>query len=201
MDAAVELQKYGVGSSNIRTFTGPATPELLDYLDLVKPAEQQTLLPDGVAENQGRALLFFVDESRLALPPNEQEIRLKTLRSSLACRGERAYLACVLPDELKVIPVSLQDQMPEWKIYRPGTGEAATFFSRLVIGDYDGSGEPAAADEVFKEMFELLERGAERLARRIGRTDVLSLIGRALFFSLPARPRCNRRGVRQDHCT
>jgi hypothetical protein len=74
MDAAVELQKYGVGSSNIRTFTGPATPELLDYLDLVKPAEQQTLLPDGVAENQGRALLFFVDESRLALPPNEQEI-------------------------------------------------------------------------------------------------------------------------------
>jgi hypothetical protein len=31
-------------------------------------------------------------------------------------------------------------------------------------------------------MFELLEQGAERLARRIGRSDVLSLIGRALFF-------------------
>lgn len=182
MNLSAEFKKYGVSDRNVRTFGDSAAPELLDYLDLLEGHDPQVVLPDGVAENQGRPLLFFVSESRLALPVSEQETRLNRLRRNLACRGERTYLARLLPGELKVVPVSLQDQTPEWKTYYPGTMEASTFFPRLVRGEYDGRGEPATGNEVFKEMFELLEEGADRLARRIGRTDVLSLIGRALFF-------------------
>jgi len=177
-----ELKNYGVSDRSVRTFGNSATPELLEYLDLLAGPDEQVLLPDGVAENQGRPLLFFVNESRLSRPASEQQTQLSRLRRNLACRGERAYLARILPGELKVVPVSLDYRTPKWKTYYPGTAQASTFFSRLALGEYDGHGEPAAKDAVFAEMFDLLDQGADRLARRIGRTDVLSLIGRALFF-------------------
>ncbi|MHB9027483.1 MAG: hypothetical protein ACYC9O_01810 [Candidatus Latescibacterota bacterium] len=72
-----ELQKYGVTRRNIRLFGDSASPELLDYLDLVNPRGRdgsEKLLPDGVAESQGRPLLFFVNESRLfSLCSDQQE--------------------------------------------------------------------------------------------------------------------------------
>jgi hypothetical protein len=183
MNLTGELQQYGVDGSSVLTLGGTeAAPELLDYLDLVEPRKPGALRPDGVAESQGRPLLFFVDESHPTLIAGEQATKLKELRRILACRGARAYLACVLPGQLKVVPVSLDDRMPEWQVYRAGTGEAQAFFSRLALGKYDGPGEPATPDQVFKEMFDLLKEGADRLAHRIGRSDVLSLIGRALFF-------------------
>lgn len=80
------------------------------------------------------------------------------------------------------MPVRLDERTPTWQIYREGLAESETFFSRLALGLYDGQGEPASPDEVFKIMFELLKRGADCLAGRIGRSDVLSLVGRALFF-------------------
>jgi len=182
MDLNAELRNYGVSDGSVRTFGPPVAPDLLDYLDLLEANDDNDLRPDGVAENQGRPLLFFISESRLSLPGSDQESKLNRLRRNLAFRGERVYLARILPGELKVVPVSLHDQTTEWKTYHPGTSEAETFFSRLALGKYDGIGEPAAGDEVFKEMFELLDQGADRLAHRIGQGDVLSLIGRALFF-------------------
>src|SRR5215472_8285705 len=141
MNLIAEFKKYGVSDRNVRTFGNSAAPELLDYLDLLEGHDQQFVLPDGVAENQGRPLLFFVSESRLAIPASEQETKLNRLRRNLACRGERTYLARLLPGELKVVPVSLKDQTPDWRTYYPGTTEASTFFSRLVLGEYDGPGE------------------------------------------------------------
>ena len=182
MNLTAELRQYGIESRSVRTFGGSAAPELLDYLDLVEPRKPEALRPHGVAESQGRPLLFFVDESSPALTVGEQDTKLKDLRRILACRGARSYLARVLPGQLKVVPVSLDDRLPDWTVYRAGTGDALTFFSRLALGQYDGPGEPATSDQVFKEMFDLLKEGADRLAHRIGRSDVLSLIGRALFF-------------------
>ncbi len=179
------LQEYGLASRSIRLFGDVVSPDLLDYLDLVEPrgpGGSQELLPDGVAENQGQPLLFFVDESRLSLVPAEQEAKFRQLRRILACRGNRAYLARVRPGELLVTPVSLEDRTPEWKLYRAGTGEALTLFSRLALGHFDGKGEPDDADFVFKQMFNLLDQGADRLAHILGRANVLSLVGRALFF-------------------
>ena len=91
-----------------------ATSESLDYLDLLQPDDdtqvgEENLLPDGVAESQGRPLLFIINESRLAQTPGEQEQQLKSLRRKLACRGDRAYLARIRPGELAVVPVSLDE--------------------------------------------------------------------------------------------
>lgn len=180
-----ELQNYGLTSDSVRLFSDPLSPDLLDYLDLIEPRgseEKRKLLPDGVAESQGHPLLFFVNESRLSLPLEEKERKFGDLRRILACRGDRAYLARIRPGELLAIPVSLSDKTPEWKIYRAQSSEALTFFSRLAQGHFDGEGEPEESDFVFKEMLNLLNQGADRLAQLLGPANVLSLLGRALFF-------------------
>ena len=182
MNLTVELEKYGIVRGSVQTFSGLPAPEMLEYLDLVERPKTAALRLDGVAESQERPLLFFVDESRLAIPAEEQTVQLREIRRSLACRGARTYLARILPGKLYVVPVSLEDKMPDWKMYHAGTREASSFFSRLGLGQYDGHGEPATPDQVFKEMFNLLRVGADRLANHIDRSDVLSLVGRALFF-------------------
>lgn len=182
LNLKAELLKYGASSDSIRSLGGPPSLELLDYLDLVeRPEPRPGLWPHCVVENQGRPLLFVVDESGLALPPVESPAEFENLRRLLACRGERSYLARVLPGELKVVPVGF-GPLPGWKTYRPGTGDATTFVSRLAFGEYDGTGEPRDTDFVFTEMFELLTGVANRLVGAISKLDVLSLIGRALFF-------------------
>ena len=82
-----------------------------------------------------------------------------------------------------MVPVSLEDRHPDWKLYTPGTSAALTFFSRFSQGHYDGEGEPKEADYIFSAIFNLVWSVADRLAAsRLKRTDVLSLMGRALFF-------------------
>jgi len=179
LNTKAQLRDYGITPGITRTLGTSASPELLDYLDLVEPRREHALLPNGVAESAGRPLLFYVNETRLALSPTEQETRLSKLRRELACRGERAYLARVLPGELKVVPVSLDEQTPEWKVYRAGTSQALTFFSRLALGEYDGKGHPRTVDFVFERMFELLKQSADSLAETLDKADVLSLVGRA----------------------
>ncbi|MEO6787924.1 MAG: N-6 DNA methylase, partial [Chthoniobacteraceae bacterium] len=194
-------QSYGVSSRSFRELGGTAKSESLDYLDLLHSehddSKEGSLLPDGVAESQGRPLLFIVNESRLAQAPAEQAQQLKTLRRKLACRGDRAYLARIRPGELAVVPVSLDDRTPAWKLYTPGTPEALTFFTRLANGHYDGEGEPKEADYVFAAMFKLVWSVADRLAAlKLKRTDVLSLMGRALFFRFLS----DRNVVREIDC-
>lgn len=181
MNLKSELQNYGV--ANVRLFGDSAKPELLDYLDLVEPRKSAELLPDGVAESQDKPLLFFVNESRLSQTPAEQDKTCNELRHKLASRGHRAYLARIRPGELKVVPVSLDERMPEWRIYKSDDPEALTFFARLSHGHALPGEKPKDADYVFSAMFKLVWSVADRLAQlHIKRTDVLSLMGRALFF-------------------
>ncbi|HEY6170211.1 MAG TPA: N-6 DNA methylase [Verrucomicrobiae bacterium] len=182
MNLNAELQNYGVTSRSIRTFRDTAQSELLEYLDLVGPRASGDLSPDGVAESQGRPLLFFVNESRLAQAASQKETQLQHLRRTLACRGDRAYLARVRPGELLVSPVSLADRKANWEPYEAGSGKALMFFSRLALGHFDGKDKPDDADFVFKQMLQALESGIDRITQQIGWTDVLSLVGRALFF-------------------
>src|ERR1035437_7715268 len=105
------IQSYGVSSRSFLDLGGAPSSGLLDYLDLLQKADggqndADSFLPDGVAESQGRPLLFVVNESRLAQTPKEQEQQLDALRRKLACRGDRAYLARIRPGELAVVPVS-----------------------------------------------------------------------------------------------
>ncbi len=197
------IQSYGVPSSSFLELDGTPSPDLLDYLDLLHragggQAESDGLLPDGVVESQGRPLLFIVNESRLAQTPSEQQHQLGDLRRRLACRGDRAYLARIRPGELAVVPVSLDERTPKWELYTPGTPEALTFFSRLAHGQYGGKGEPKEADYVFSAMFKLVWSVADRLAAlKLKRTDVLSLMGRALFFRFLSDRKVVRESDRQ----
>jgi hypothetical protein len=193
MNINAELQSYGISNRCVRTLADVSPgADLLDYLDLVPPSTtlrlapalaSENVFPDAVAENQERPLLFIVNESRLAKSPGEQTQQLDRLRQKLACRGDRAYLARIRPGELSVIPVSLDQRMPDWQVYTLGTPEALTFFARLAQGHYDGKGEPKNADYVFTAMFKLVWSVADRLASlSIKRADVLSFMGRSLFF-------------------
>ena len=179
-----ELEKYGAPRGSVLTFSDTPHPELIDYLDFTDTSRRKELRPDGVVESQGKPLLYYVNASRLAACANEEQETELLRRRTLASRGQRAYLAVVRHGQLDVVPVSLDERTPEWKVYRPGTGEAITFFSRLALGEYDGKGEPKHADLAFEAMFRLLKQAGEQLAGRHGldRGNVLSLIGRALFF-------------------
>jgi hypothetical protein len=183
-----ELPHYGIDSrgAGVRWFVGEATPDALDYLDLVESSglrKTSEVMPDGVAENQGRPLLFFVNASRLARTPDDREAQLKKLRRILGCRGDRAYLAVVRPGALDVIPVSLADRTPDWQTYERGTHQALTFFSRLAMGRCDELEVGEDNEFLVSQMFKLVDRTATRLEElKVKRADVLSLVGRALFF-------------------
>jgi len=178
------LRDYGVPPSSVKSFSGQPTPELIEYLDLVRPSASVELLPDGVAESQGKPLLYYVNASKLTACANEEQALDCLRRRTLGCRGQRAYLAVVETGRLRVVPVSLDKETPEWKEYNPEKGEAITFFSRLALGKYEGRGEPKHADFAFEEMFRLLRQAGEELEKPLSdnRSDVLSLIGRALFM-------------------
>lgn len=181
-----ELPLYGIGSKSVQWFKGKATAAQIDYLDLIEPQgplADRLIRPDGVVENLERPLLFFVNQGRLAEAPEEYQQQINDLRRALACRGDRAYLAIIRPGKLDVIPVSLKDKTAEWKQFTAGTTEAITFFSRLALGTFEELPAGGEVDYLFKEIFTLVDKAATNIANlKVKRTDVISLVGRVLFF-------------------
>ncbi|WP_020469795.1 HsdM family class I SAM-dependent methyltransferase [Zavarzinella formosa] len=184
-----ELHGYGVAKENVRIFGEEnPKPDLQDYLTLNALRRKNRPAPDGVAEYQGRPLLYFVDEQRLTKSKPTQYLfddepdQIPTIFRQIACRGERVYLARVQFGRLLVTPVSPSEQRPEWTEYTPGSTDGRTLFSRLAFGITEGE-DFAAGDVVFKKLFELLKHAANKIANdEVLRPDALSLVGRALFF-------------------
>jgi hypothetical protein len=188
MNPDIALAAYGIPSTRFQGLTGAPTAETLDYLDLHALPEttddtSAALRPDGVAKSAEGPLLYIINESRLCEAPKERSSQLQKLREKLACRGNTAYLARIQPGQLVVTPVSLDQKAPNWITYSANTQDASSFFSSLANGLLDESSKRSEADFVFSAMFKLVWSVADRLAKlRIKRTDVLSLVGRALFF-------------------
>src|SRR5262249_15033642 len=99
-----ELKGYGVAPGNVRFFGQKnPKPDLQEYLTLTAQRRENQPAPDGVAEHQGRPVLYFVDEQRLAkaapsaggrlFREDDEPAELLAIFRQLACRGERAYLA------------------------------------------------------------------------------------------------------------
>jgi len=182
-----ELAAYGVGKKSLTLLSTSPSPNTVDYLDLLPAAPERgsaKILPDAVAESQDRPLLYVVDHARLADDSEQRKREVHQLSRLLGCRGERAYLAIVEPGQLRVLPVAVsRSAPPPGVVYRAGTEEAKTLFSRLglALGRIDG--EPDHPNYLFDELFRLLTHVADRLAGQdIDKADVLSLVGRALFF-------------------
>src|SRR5262249_37005268 len=178
-----ELKSYGVAEGSVRLFTGDADPDHQDYLDLISARHSVPDSPDGVAEAQGRPILYFVDETRLTETGQSTGELIDSVQSRLACRGERAYLARVEPGRIRVAPVAFEDVEVHWTPYTASTVEGRTLFSRLVNGGVDWGEAIGRENGVFARLRTLLMHSARRLAATPQlRPDVLSLLGRALFF-------------------
>jgi hypothetical protein len=178
-----ELQGYGVAQTNVRIFSDAPGPEHQEYLDLIAARDTSPDSPDGVAEAQGRPVLYFVDETRLTGGDQSVTDLLNGVRGRLACRGERAYLARVQTGRIHVAPVAFEDVDVTWTEYTPTNVEGRTLFSRLVNGVVEWDEDLSRGDGVFTRLRSLLLHSAGRLAETESlRPDVLSLLGRALFF-------------------
>lgn len=193
-----ELTKFGISDAVTRSFAEHSAPELVNYLDLL-PGEvgNGTNLPlDGAVEHDQRAVLYYVSVDRLSAAPADRERELVRLNRSIASRGERAYLAIVTPGRLEVTSVRLGEVSPTWQRFDADHHDAINFYSNLVHGKIAGQ-DADDPDLVFDEMYKLLLTGADAIAHRIGRDNVLSLVGRALFF----RFLCDRHVISENDRT
>jgi hypothetical protein len=160
------------------------TPRHLDYLDLLKASGNVALAVDAVAEFQARPLLYIVSENRAKHLDNKKITELQHL---LANRGERAYLGVLSPGEMNVYPINL-DRTVLARGYketiRSDSAEAPLFFQSIVNDMFELKGQPKAPDYVFDEIHTLMRRSSEDLIGNHGLNplDVLSFLGRALFF-------------------
>lgn len=172
------------GCHNVVLLGGEQTPRHLDYLDLLKASGSGGLKVDAVAEFQARPLLYIVSENQLQ---NVSAKKMLDLQCLLANRGERAYLGVLGSGELNVYPINLNRSILQYgykKTIKQESSEAPLFFQSVVSGVFTMEGQPEGSDFVFKTIHELMTRSSEPLIDTYGLNplDVLSFLGRALFF-------------------
>lgn len=193
MNLLASIKAYGC---NDVVVLDNATPRHLDYLDLLKASANGSLAVDAVAEFQARPLLYIVSENRATHLDNKKIIELQHL---LANRGERAYLGILSPGEMNVYPINLDRTILARgfkETIRSDSAEAPLFFQSVVNDMFELKGQPKAPDYVFDEIHTLMCRSSEELIEtfHLNPLDVLSFLGRALFF----RFLWDRRIIRHD---
>ena len=182
-----ECRKYGFPP--LIALDGEPGPAQLSYLDLLRArraAKSKTrVLPEAVAEFQGRPLLYLVDGSTKAAPAPQ----LRELQQLLANRGEHAWVAVVQQGQMTVYPINLdpvQLDSASPEIITVADPRSPLFFQSLASSAYSGAGMPAEADYVFERIHALLKRASAELTGSEGKPlkplEVLSITGRALFF-------------------
>lgn len=178
-----ETKKFGC--PELVALDGPPDADHLNYLDLLPGRSAAPLLPQAVAEFQGRPVLYLLDgigEDGQA-QTTAQEVR--DLGQLLANRSEHACLAVVRPGELTVYPLNLdREQLKQAQphIITVAAPEAPIFFQSLATGVLSLKGQAKQADYVFDEIHYLLTSASEALTGQLASLEVLSITGRALFF-------------------
>ena len=156
----------------------------LDYLDLFR-RRNSPVLPDAIAEFQGRPLLHMVNGAKL------DRKAILDLQRRLANRGDHACLGVVEPGTLDVYPINLDPQAlakADFRTIRLANGGAAGFFQSLATRTFELAGQPKGADYVYDTIHRLLAKASEELAGAgekpgpLPGLEVLSTTGRALFF-------------------
>lgn len=178
---------YGCpGLVSLRAAKGADAPTQLPYLDLLAKhvRETATLLPDAVAEFQGRPVMYFLDARNADPNPSAQ----LELQQRLANRGDHAVLAIVRPGDLTLHPLHLsRDELVKHgigKVISASAPDAPFLFHSIATGRLKLAGQSEHADPVFKEVQTLLVRAIDDLVdnRHLDGMAVLSMLGRALFF-------------------
>jgi hypothetical protein len=163
----------------------------LEYLDLLPAKTGALLLPDAVAEFQGRPLLYLVDDTGEEGKPPLQVAQVQKLQTLLANRSEHACLGVVRPGSLDVYPINLDRKVlaeANFKTIQISDPDAPAFFQSLATGTFDLPGRPEQADYVYESIYGLLTAASKELAGGKDKAGpmrglaVLSTTGRALFF-------------------
>lgn len=185
----LQLNAYGVPAGRVSGLLGEVSADSLNFLDLFKlpVATDQpgaAIRPDAVVAGDSGAVLYVIDEQRLFNQREFDEPRLAELCQKLASRGSHGYLARLRPGEIVVTPISLDQKKLEPIHIRADSPDAAGFYTALSSGQLPAAGTKRnSSDFVFDAMFRLVWSVADRLAKlKIKQADVLSLVGRALFF-------------------
>ncbi len=177
------LLKYGGDPDALRRFDvrGSEGADLLPYATLVaarksKNSDLEAL--EGVYEWQDSPLVFLVDGDQLQ---NDQN-RLNRIRRLLAMRGDAPYLGVVLPGQLTLYRVSLDESKPDRvriDLSIPAGQERMTF-------SYLGNERPGLADRgrwISDVVLKLLSASIDDLKVNysVSSNNAISLVGRALF--------------------
>jgi len=180
-----------LGCPDLIWLNAEASPDHLEYLDLLPTKSNAPVLPEAVAEFQGKALLYLVDGVDEAGKPRLQAQQVEGLQRLLANRSEHACLGIVRPGSVDIYPINLNRKALAAARFRTiliSEMEAGGFFQSLATGTFDLPGRPKQADYVFETIHKLLKAASEVLAGKDGVAgpmrglDVLSTTGRALFF-------------------
>lgn len=178
---------------------GPPTAAHLDYLDLLKGRSSAPLLPEAVAEFQGRPVIYLVSHRAEREALGRDADAVQSLQQLLANRNEQACLGVVRPGSLEVYPINLDRTQLAGaapRVIEQSAPGAPTFFQSLAAGAVPLDGQPREADFVFREIHNLLTGASNDLAHRIEPLEVLSVTGRALFF----RFLLDRRIILESEC-
>ena len=159
------------------------SPELINYLDLVTK-RKNTHLPNAVVEFQSRPILYIVENDRLSAAPSARKKELLSIKQMLANRGDIAYIGVLRPGQLEVYPIDLKKSLSgKIQILEKDKG-SHTFFQSLAFGTFKVK-RHSNPDYVYNRIFKLLDISSKHLISspcNLPPEDVLSLIGRALFF-------------------
>lgn len=183
---SLDEQARAFGCPDLIPLAGEPTASHLDYLDLLPGKTKPQLLPDAVAEFQGRPVMYLLDGG---IEGGRQELTAEAildLQQLLANRSELACLAVIRPGSLDVYPINLdRETLREFsspKSIRADASQAPSFFQALAVGTLALEGQPREADFVFHEIHNLLTRVSEDLTDKLRPLEVLSVSGRALLF-------------------
>ena len=97
------LKEFGASDEEILLFDS-SNYRSINYISLINPNDDGPLL-DGVIESGNRPLLYFIDNTNLAIEPHDRTKQIEDLIKTLACRGEPAALAIVSHGLLTIYPI------------------------------------------------------------------------------------------------
>lgn len=195
-DLSRRLIAFGAAPSEIHSLKDKSAATI-EFLDLQREqsgrADLPFVAPDAVVLVNGQPLLYAVNVE--SLPAfGDVEVGLVSLRSALACRGEKSYLAIVHPGQIELVSAHYAPDLADSLLVRARDPRADFLIRDLAAGVAPGSidrqrWEKATRDSdkraVHDLLFALLEHVTQAL-RKVGPLkgrdgEILSLVGRVLF--------------------
>lgn len=186
---ASELHGYGIPADAVVEFGANPTAREVRYLDLFKISKdpETDALPTGVIESAARPAVYFKSNESLGSSPLAPA-DLQDLIRTLACRADARFLALISPGVVTVYKIGFFDGAEENQyIFKDTPGR---FRLRNLISGLDTSSLAAVnkSDAHWLEghLFQLMKGAAKDIREAaseqvLSNSDVISLIGRALF--------------------